>query len=350
LALVVVLCSTMVMSQSAPIFPGANWIRHTPEQEGIDSAKLRSAFDYAGTDGLETYCVSVHRNGYLVGDRYWGLFGGYNVTNVIWSVSKAWMATLIGIAERDNKLSTSEPMHKYVPEWNSPVQQNMTMEMVMRHCSGRYYDLITDFVTPQLTTDQTAFGISLSQQHAPGTKDQYNQMAYQTLQQVFEKATGNTVVNATAKEIIAPLQFESQTYWQERSFFIGVPQKHPLVYGGVTTSCTDLARFGHLWLNQGNWAGRTVFTKAFYDKAMSQPDYPFGKGRRFGNWGGPPSVKSEGLGVQIVVFNPTNGVVLTRVGSPITLLFKGGEFINRVIASIKDPLLRGRPEDWYVAM
>jgi hypothetical protein len=37
-----------------------------------------------------------------------------------------------------------------------------------------------------------------------------------------------------------------------------------------------------------------------------------GKARRYGNWGGPPNVKSEGLGRNIVVFNPTNQMVLTR--------------------------------------
>lgn len=81
--------------------------------------------------------------------------------------------------------------------------------------------------------------------------------------------------------------------------------------GGMTTSCTDLARFGHLWLNQGNWsvrfnagslsvvivvvccsdhdccciqnrAGKTVFTKDFYNKAMSRPQYPFGPARQYG--------------------------------------------------------------------
>jgi CubicO group peptidase (beta-lactamase class C family) len=132
-----------------------------------------------------------------------------------------------------------------------------------------------------------------------GTHDQYNQMAYQSLQRVFETATGNTFQNASTYELYrklsiihlrrpivmvlfvhdetGPMQFESATYWQMNSFFLGVPQKHPLVYGGVTTTCPDLARFGLLWMNQGNWSGHQVFTKAFYEKAMSQPQMPFGK-------------------------------------------------------------------------
>lgn len=100
---------------------------------------------------------------------------------------------------------------------------------------------------PQLESDQTAYAIKLKQEYPPGTHDQYNQMAYQTLQRVFETATNNTFQNASQHELYGPLQFESKTYWQTNSFFINVPQKHPLVYGGVTTSCPDLARFGTLW-------------------------------------------------------------------------------------------------------
>jgi len=347
-AAVAVCMMALVSAQSPPVFPGKTWTRHTPEQEGVDSVKLKAAFDYAGTDGLETICVSAHRNGYLIGDRYW-LGGGYNLTNIIWSISKAWTATLIGTAERDGKLSTSSLMSKYIKEWAAPATANITMEMVMRHCSGRYFDTITDFVTPQLETDQTAFSIKLSQQYPPGTHDQYNQMAYQTLQLVFENATANLIQNASKTELYGPMQFESSTYWQEKSFFIGIPQKHPLVYGGVTTSCADLARFGLLWLNKGNWSGHKVFTEAFWDKAMSQPTYPFGKARRYGNWGGGPNVKSEGLGSQIVVFNQANGMVLTRVGTPITALFKPGTFIDKIMQSIKDPALRGTAEDWIIA-
>jgi hypothetical protein len=121
-----------------------------------------------------------------------GPLGGYNKTNVIWSISKAWTATLIGTAERDGKLSTSNLMIKYVPEWNNVKSDNITMENVLRHNSGRCnhilpsplhaaplshqvsysiiidYDVVTDFVTPQLEQDQTTFGIKLPQEYAPG--------------------------------------------------------------------------------------------------------------------------------------------------------------------------------------
>jgi CubicO group peptidase (beta-lactamase class C family) len=261
------------------------------------------------------------------------------------------MATLIGVAERDKKLATSELMGKYIPEWAKDGKTNtIQMEHVMRHCSGRYYDPATDFVTPQLQTDQTNFAIHLSQQHPPGTHDQYNQMAYQTLQQVFERAYGLGIQAAAQRELYGPMQFESKTYWQMHGFFTGVPQKHPLVYGGVTTSCADMARFGHLWLNKGLWRNHTVFTLDFWNKAMSQPVYPFGPGRRYGNWGTGEDCRSMGFGKQIVMFNLKTQLVVTRIGGVASIDFDYNEYFKMLDGAIKDPEERGNDSDWIIGV
>ena len=53
-------------------------------------------------------------------------------------------ATVFSTAERDGKLSTSDLMSKYVPEWGTQEKtKNISMEHVMRHCSGRYYGIVT---------------------------------------------------------------------------------------------------------------------------------------------------------------------------------------------------------------
>jgi len=315
----------------------------------MDNAKVQAAMDWVGRSGgnTETYCTAVVRNGYLIGDKYWSGHN-YNKTDIIWSVSKAYMATLIGTAERDRKLNTSELMGKYIPEWaRDSKTSGIQMEHVMRHNSGRYYDPVNDFVTPQTKTDQTAFAISLSQQFPPGTKDQYNQMAYQTLQQVYERATGLGIQAGAQRDLYGPMQFESKTFFQMNGFFTGVPQKNPLVYGGVTTSCADMARFGLLWLNKGAWGNHTVFTRDFYNKAMTRPQYPYGLGREFGNWGTTDDgYRSIGLGKQMVMFNAVNGIVLSRIGGVASIGFDYNEYFKMIRAAIKNPELRGRDEDW----
>jgi CubicO group peptidase (beta-lactamase class C family) len=331
-------------------FPGKTWIRHTPAEEGMDGAKVAAALDWVGRSGTETYCTVITRNGYLIGEKYWS-GSNYNRTDIIWSVSKAYVATLIGTAEREKKLATTELMGKYIPEWaRDPKTSGIVMDNIMRHNSGRYYDPANDFVTPQTKTDQTAFSIGLSQQFPPGTKDQYNQMAYQTLQQVYERATGQGVQAGSQKELYGPMQFESKTYWQMLGFFTGVPQKHPLVYGGVTTSCADANRFGLLWLNRGTWNTTTIFTKDFYTKAMNRTRFPYGEARQYGNWGTTDDgYRSVGLGKQIIMFNAVNGIVISRIGGVASLQFDYNEYFKMIRAAIINPELRGRDEDWVFA-
>jgi CubicO group peptidase (beta-lactamase class C family) len=242
--------------------------------------------------------------------------------------------------QKDGKLKTSDPMIKYIEQWKGTKSENITMEQIMRHCSGRYYDPITDFAGPQFVSDQTKYAIDLHQEYPPGTHDQYNEMAYQTLEQVLRLSTGMTVQQWSKAQLFDPLQFESDVHWDKDSFFIFIPLKYPAVYGGVETSCVDLGRFGHLWLNKGKWANNlTIFTEQFYNKALSQPPAPFGPMREYGNWGqhfpGNWS-RAEGMGNQFVAFNPLHQLVVARIGwfDSISELFSYNTFMDKVLASV----------------
>jgi len=328
----------LVSAQLAPTFPGKTWVRQTAQAAKMDPAKLEDAMKYAS--GADTsFCASVHRYGYLVADKYWS-GAHYTSTHIIWSVSKCVTAVLVGIAERDGHLKTTDLMSKYIPEWKGGKSGNITMDQVMRHCSGRYYDPITDFAGPQFVSDQTKYGIDLHQQYPPGTHDQYNEMAYQTLEQVLRVSTGVKVEDWTKGKLWGPLQMESDIHWDKSSFFIFVPLKHPAVYGGVESSCADLGRFGHLWLNKGTWANnQTIFTTDFYHKALTQPPAPFGPQREYGNWGqhfpGNWS-RAEGMGNQFVAFNPQFQLVATRIGwfDSISELFTYNTFMDKVLSSV----------------
>jgi len=343
----VVVLSLLAIASAQMVFPGKTWTRHTPQQAGFDAAKLLAAIEYPGK-GDGSYCAAIARNGYLVADKYWGSHGGYNKTNIIWSVSKAWITTLMGVAQRDGKLNVDQLASKYITEWAATASGSVTIDTILRHCSGRHYDDVGDYVTPQSQTDQTSYAIKLKQDHPPGTKDQYNNMGYQTLQAIFERATGVQVQAASQREFYGPMQFESATFWQMKSFFIGLPQKHPLVYGGVTTSCADLARFGHLWLNQGMWANRTVFTKEFFNKAMATPQFAFGQGRRYGNWGTGADIRSMGFGKQVVMFNPVTKVVAARVGAETSIAFDYNDWFKMIQGAITAEEF-GNESDWIIA-
>ena len=296
-----VLLAAPATAQPQDRFPGASWERVAPEDVGMSAAKLEEALDYAGgLLGGGSRCVSVHRHGYLVAERYYE--GDASSRHITWSTSKAIAATLVGAANRRGEVQVDNAAAGWIPEWRSNEAVDVTVDMLLRHDSGRYYDPISDFVVPQLIgfngsepATQTEFAVSRPQTHTPGTVDQYNQMAFQALEPVLRLATSSaSVQDFSQRELFGPLGMESEPYWEERGAFTqflfpatdGI-RNGPMVYGGVTTSCRDLARFGQLWLHRGRWGGgdapHQVFTEEFYQTAMT-PN-PRGSGSRRYHWG-----------------------------------------------------------------
>jgi len=318
----------------------------------------------------QTACAGVYRNGYKVYAE--NFVGDDNSAWILWSVTKAVTATLFGIAERDGLCVTEDfCSSRGIREWLTTNAINVTIDQIQRHDSGRYYDFFTDFIRSQLQPSQTQFGIDLPQQHEPMEIYQYNQMAIQTLERVLETVFGEPVPTTAARELFDVLGFEGDhTFWQEwpitsELWPCTVPpcipgenpySTDPLTYAGVWTHCDDLARFGVLWLNKGQWTnGTTVFTEEYWNKALiNNPD---GRpGRRY-HWGGPPNYRANGLGDQLVTFNLEENLVITRLGDPFQISFSGSEFINMVLASItnrygttnydmiKDELEGGMPKE-----
>jgi len=303
---------------------------------------LQRAFDYAergGGVGLsQTFCAGVYRNGYKVKET--NFLGDSMSTWITWSVTKAITATLFGIAERDGLCVTEDRCsQRGVTEWLSNNAANVTIDQIQRHDSGRYYDFLTDFIRSQFQESQTQFGIDLPQQHDPMELYQYNQMAIQTLERVLTHITGIPVPRMATEELWNVLQIQSPTYWQEWSITSelwpdGPYDNDPLTYAGVWTHCNDLARFGVLWLNKGVWQNTTIFSEAYWNKALTTN--PDGRpGRRY-HWGGGPNHRANGLGDQLVTFNIEENLVITRLGDPFQISFSGSEFVNMVLESMVD--------------
>jgi hypothetical protein len=245
LALTALLALTLALvgAQPAPRFPGVTWEARTPEEVGMSSELLEEALEYArGPESTRSHCVSVHRDGFLVAEGYWN---GRNAssTDIVWSTAKAVAATLVGIAEQDGALSTETQASDYIPEWRGTETERITVDMLLRHDSGRYYDLVSDFVVPQLTglngsglpPTQTEFAVRQEgcllgpcQTHPPGTVYQYNQMAFQALEPVLRLATGAGLNEFSQSRLQGPLRFEAQ---------VMNTGKHPISCGPRAVEC-----------------------------------------------------------------------------------------------------------------
>jgi CubicO group peptidase (beta-lactamase class C family) len=95
---------------------GGDWPMASPDSQGIDAAALQAVFDGAlEKTNFALNGIAAVRNGFLVGERYYG--SGPSSLFVINSVTKSVVSMLVGIALDQGKLkSLDQSVGELLPE------------------------------------------------------------------------------------------------------------------------------------------------------------------------------------------------------------------------------------------
>ena len=238
-------------------FPGAAWEQAAPQSQNVDAAKLEAAVNYlcdhVGRDGVKR--LIVVRNGRQV-------WGGPEIDRPqrVWSVTKAFTSTAQGLLIEDGKCTLQTLAKDYNPDLVE-YYPRVTLRHFATMTSG--YDGVGgsyDF-DAQHRGDENALVPPLPPFFAPGTKYQYWDEATQQYGYVLTQIAGEPLGDYLQRRILAPIGI-AKTDWQKDA-----TDEVPNWTGGLVISAADLARFGHLFLNEGNWAGRQLIDAAWVREA-----------------------------------------------------------------------------------
>ena len=231
------------------VFPGATWDEATPESQGVDAARLEAAVDYlqshSGRNGVKR--LVVVRNGRLI----WKGSEAERRQRV-WSVTKAFTSTAHGLLIEDGKCTLDTLAKDYNAKDLAEYYPNVTLRHFATMTSG--YDGVGgsyDF-DRQHRGDENALVGPLPPFFAPGTKYQYWDEATQQYGYVLTRIASEPLQDYLKRRIFDPIGI-SETDWQADS-----TRKVPNWTGGLVICAQDLARFGHLFLNHGNWGGKQL--------------------------------------------------------------------------------------------
>lgn len=308
------------------VFPGDTWETADPAEVDLDPAVLAELDAYLESTGSN--CMAVIKDGYLVDQQYWnGTDADSN--QEIFSASKSVTSTLVGIAQAQAHLDITQPASDFITEWKGTPSESVTIENLLSNDSGRYYDFQTDYLTMAAgSPDRTAFAIGLEQQHEPGTHWEYNNSAIQTLEAVLERATGQDVEEFAQENLFEPIGMSSTISRDQAG--------NPATFMGVQAGCLDMARFGYLFLQDGDWDGEQVVESEWVEQATSASQdlntaYGYLWWRNTDDRWLVPAVGAEGegrfwkdapldayaalgLGNQIILVLPSENMVVTRAG------------------------------------
>jgi CubicO group peptidase (beta-lactamase class C family) len=196
---------------------------------------------------------------------------------IAWSVSKAFVSALVGIAVGEGKIhSVGDPVTQYVPELAGSGYDGVRIKDVLQMSSGArwnedYSDPRSDVVrfghAVAFGQSLNAFAATLPREHAPGTYLRYNSMDTQVLSMVLRRATGTSLANYLATRLWQPLGMQDDAY------FLTDRNGVEFAAGGLNATLRDYARLGLLYAHYGNWHGVQI-VPAEWVRASITPDAP----------------------------------------------------------------------------
>jgi CubicO group peptidase (beta-lactamase class C family) len=99
--------------------------------------------------------------------------------------------------------------------------------------------------------------------HAPGTHFQYNTPGTHMLSAIVRKVTGETVLEYLQPRLFAPLGIDHPV-WPAS------PQGNTIGGWGLKVRTEDIAKFGQLYLQKGQWQGKSLIPAPWVEQASAR--------------------------------------------------------------------------------
>lgn len=252
--------SAAIRERYAPVFATI-----TPMRDGKSVTQSLDAF----LEQTDTVAFLVIQDDVLLYERY---FNGYNHDSTVtsFSTAKSFVSALVGIAIAEGRIgSVEDPVTKYVPELlqKDPRYQHITLRHLLTMASGiKYEESGTpwgDDARTYYSTDLRALAMSSPITGRPGQEFNYNNYHPLLLGLVLERVTGGPVTKYLEERIWKPLGMEAPGSWSldgEKSGF-------EKMESGINGRAIDFAKFGRLFLNDGNWNGAQLVPAGWVEES-----------------------------------------------------------------------------------
>jgi len=238
--------------------------RCQPEAEGLAAAAILRFVEAVESQMHEMHSFMLLRHGRVVAEGWWAPYRPED-QHLLFSVSKSFTATAVGLAVAEGRLSIEAPLLSFFPEERPAASNDFLASMTVRHLltmtTGHAVDT-WPFLVARADGDWIKAFLSVPVVHAPGTHFLYNTGASYILAAIVQQATGMKLIDYLQPRLFEPLGIQHAT-WQES------PQGIAVGGYGLSLTTEELARFGQLYLQKGRWGERQILAEAWVEAATS---------------------------------------------------------------------------------
>jgi CubicO group peptidase (beta-lactamase class C family) len=276
------------VSAGGPALP-----RSTPEEQGITSSAILAFIEAADRQSATTNAIHsfmLVRHGHVVAEGWWSPYGP-DIPHKLFSLSKSFTSTAVGLAIAEGKLSLDDPVLSFFPE-DAPTNPStylkaMRVRDLLIMSSGQNSNTVARLGdelrhSAQSGEKMTRAFLAAPVECKPGTLFVYSTPGTYMLSAIVQKVTGETVFDYLRPRLFEPLGIENPT-WDAS------PQGITLGGVGLNIRTEDIARLGLLYLQKGKWNGKQLVPAAWVETATA---------RQTSNGSDPTSDWDQGYGYQ----------------------------------------------------
>ena len=197
-------------------------------------------------DSISLHSIMILKHGKVVYENW---YNGYTAErpHMMFSVSKTFTATAVGLAIKEGKLRLTDPVVKFFPD-KLPAEQSdylkaMTVRDLLTMTCGHDVEPNTSRAN---TMDWVKGFLSWPVIHKPGEYYLYNSIGTYMLSAIVQKVTGEKLIDYLDTRLFKPLHIDRPT-WDES------PQGINCGGWGLSLKTEDMAKMGQLFLQKGKW-------------------------------------------------------------------------------------------------
>jgi len=338
-ALVALLLPTLALATPAAaqcedcVFPGSTWEVMSPiprANAGWDGLKLRAVSRFLADSSVATGVVVAEKGRIVLS------FGDIEELSYLASVRKSLLAMLYGYWVENGTIDLERTLEDLGADDIGgllPAERQATIHHLITARSGVYH--------PASNAGDDLASAPERGSQAPGSYMLYNNWDFNAAGAVFERLTGRDIYDEFQSQVAIPIQMEDWDRSAQRKSGNLEVSRNPAYHFWLSTR--DMARVGHLMLNEGAWDGRQVISREWARRIVSvvtplgemnpvrRRDGYFGYGYMWWVWDGPRAI------------GPFQGAYTGRgaVGQWITVL----PALDLVVA-VKTKAEYNRPTSW----
>jgi len=314
-------------SQKHPYWPTAGWLVEPMEYHGVDPSEMSKADRFAADDPLARALVVV-KDGYIVFENYYGEGGADQSTN-LWSVTKSVTSALTGMLLDDQIIrSTDQLMAELMPAY--PAFDGITLHHVLTQTTGLSWaesgPLWVEWV---LSDDWVAAALARGQVNKPGEKFFYSSGNSHFLTALVYYQTGASPGKLAKERLFDPLGIPFDTLAQPIEYPTWDDYRKPLSQTwrrdpqgietasfGLYLTARDMAKFGFLYLNRGQWEDQVIIPEDWVRTSTAEHEtdiygrYSYGYQWYITMVAGHPAFLASGFGGQIIGVVPSLDLVV----------------------------------------